>query len=168
MATARYCAKCYSDKEMDMSIVKLARITGTAAVLVAVPLVEALAQTQSPAPPGNDPPAATQPSASPATPQATPSTTSSEKKPAAAAATTANLVGIIAKSSDGADLGKVQSVMTEPGGKNSIGLKVGGFLGFGGHIVAVPDGKFNRVGDTVQVNMTADEVDKLPQTRGQK
>ena len=90
-----------------------------------------------------------------------PSTTPAEKK-AAAPAATGNLVGLTAKSSDGHSLGTVQSVMTEPGGKTGISLKVGGFLGFGAHLVEVPDGKFNRVGDTVQVNMTADEVNKLP------
>jgi len=47
-------------------------------------------------------------------------------------------------------------------------VKVGGFLGFGGHMVALPDGKFNRVGDTVEVNMMADEVQKLPQAVEQK
>ena|SRR5215468_10131614 len=42
------------------------------------------------------------------------------------------------------------------------------FLGFGGHIVAIPNGKFDRVGDTVQINMTADEVNKLPKAKTQK
>jgi hypothetical protein len=70
-------------------------------------------------------------------------------------------VGLSAKSSDGHNLGTVQNV-TGPGGKTGIGVKVGGFLGFGGHLVQIPDGKFNRAGDTLQVNMTADEVNKLP------
>ena len=78
------------------------------------------------------------------------------------------MVGLAVKSSDGTNLGTVRSVMTEPGGKTAIGIKVGGFLGFGGHMVAIPDGKFNRVGDTVQVNMTANEVHKLPQAVEQK
>jgi hypothetical protein len=56
----------------------------------------------------------------------------------------------------------------EPSGKSAIGLKVGGFLGFGGHMVAIPDGKFNRIGDTVQVNMTTDEVNRLPRAKTQK
>ena len=146
-----------------MSITRLARVSGTASVLVVMPVVAAIAQTQPPAPSAPSPPAATQPQASPppAAPQAMPSTTPAEKK-AAAPAATGNLVGLTAKSSDGHSLGTVQSVMTEPGGKTGISLKVGGFLGFGAHLVEVPDGKFNRVGDTVQVNMTADEVNKLP------
>jgi hypothetical protein len=56
----------------------------------------------------------------------------------------------------------------ERGGKvTAIGVKVGGFLGFGGHMVVIPDGKFNRVGNTVQINMTADEVHNLPEAKKQ-
>ena len=78
------------------------------------------------------------------------------------------MVGLTAKSSDGASLGTVYGVTMAPGGKvTAIGVKVGGFLGFGGHMVVIPDGKFNRVGDTVQINMTADEVHKLPEAKKQ-
>jgi sporulation protein YlmC with PRC-barrel domain len=133
-----------------------------------VSLATAIAQTQSPPTSPQSPPATTTPQTGPTpAPQATPSTTPAEKK-AAAPADTANLVGLAAKSSDGTDLGKVQSVIMEPNGKSAIGLKVGGFLGFGGHMVAIPDGKFNRIGDTVQVNMTTDEVNRLPQSKTQK
>ena len=152
-----------------MSIVKVARIAGTAGVLVAVPLVTAMAQTQSPPPSPATPPAVTAPQSGPpaAAPQATASPTTVEKK-TVASADTRNLVGLSAKGLDGSDLGPVHSVIANPGGKTTIGVKVGGFLGFGGHMVAIPDGKFNRVGDTVQVNMTADEVHKLPQAPEQK
>jgi len=152
-----------------MSIVKVARIAGTAAVLVAVPLVTAMAQTQSPPPSPTSPPAATTPemSAPPAAPQAMPSTTPSDEK-AAAPVANGNLVGLTAKSSEGTNLGIVHSVIAASGGKTTVGVKVGGFLGFGGHMVGIPDGKFNRVGDIVQVNMTADEVHKLPKVVEQK
>jgi PRC-barrel domain len=156
---------CYSEKEMRMS--KPARIIGTTAVLVAVPLVTAIAQTQSPPPSPQTPPAATTPQTAPPAPQTTPSTPPAEKKAAAPAATN-DLVGLAAKSSDGTDLGKVQSVIMLAGHKTAVGLKVGGFLGFGGHMVAIPDDKFNHIGDTVQVNMTADEVNKLPPAKDQK
>jgi len=56
----------------------------------------------------------------------------------------------------------------EPNGKTAIGVKVGGFLGFGGHLVAIPDGKYNRLGDTIEINMTVDEVNKLPRSKTQK
>jgi len=142
-----------------MRMSELARIIATTTVLVAVPLVTAIAQTQSPPP---SPPAATTPQTAPPAPapQTTPSTVPAEKKAAAPLAT--DMVGLTAKSSDGTNLGTVHSVATGPGGKVSIGVKVGGFLGFGGHMVAIPDDKFNRIGDTVQVNMSADEVNKLP------
>ena len=152
-----------------MSVIRLARIVGTAGVMVTVPFVVVLAQTQSPPPSSASPPAATKPefSAPSAAPQATPSTTPSEKK-AAAPATADQLVGLTAKSSEGTNLGTVQAVIMEPNGKTDIGLKVGGFLGFGGHIVAIPDGKYNRLGDTIAINMTADEVNKLPRSKTQK
>jgi hypothetical protein len=149
-----------------MSITQLIRIIGTAGVVVAVPLVTAMAQTQPPPPSPASPPAATQPqpSAPPAAPQAT---TPTDKK-AAAPAAIGDLVGLNAKSSDGTNLGTVYGATMEPGGKvTAIGVKVGGFLGFGGHMVVIPDGKFNRVGDTVQINMTADEVHKLPEAKKQ-
>jgi len=146
---------------MDMSIGRLVRITGATGVVMAVPLVVAIAQTQPPAPAPQNAPATTKPS-TPSTPSSPPS----DKNLAAPAST--NLVGLTAKSSDGTNLGTVHTVITNPGGKTAIGVKIGGFLGIGGHMVALPDGKFNRVGDTVEVNMTADEVQKLPQAVEQK
>ena len=152
-----------------MSVIRLAHIVGIAGVIVAVPLVTAMAQTQSPPPSPTSPPAASIPetSAPPTAPQAMPSKTPSDKN-AAASVPTDNLVGLTAKSSDGTNLGTVHSVIAVPGGKATIGVKVGGFLGFGGHMVGIPDGKFSRVGDIVQVNMTMDEVHKLPQATEQK
>jgi PRC-barrel domain protein len=147
-----------------MSIARRIRVIGTTSVVAVVPLATAMAQTQ-PDPSPASPPAATQPqpSATPAAPQATPT-----DKKAAASTAIGDLVGLTAKSSDGANLGTVYGVTMAPGGKvTAIGLKVGGFLGFGGHMVIIPDGKFNRVGDTVQINMTSDEVHKLPEAKKQ-
>lgn len=144
-----------------MSICRVVRITGVAGVVMLMPLTAALTQTQPPAPSAQSPPVATKPS-TPSTPSSPPS----DKEAAAPAPT--NLVGLTAKSSDGTNLGTVHSVITNPGGRTTIGVKVGGFLGLGGHMVALPDGKFNRVGDTVEVNMTAGEVEKLPQAVEQK
>jgi sporulation protein YlmC with PRC-barrel domain len=130
----------------------------------ALPLVTAMAQTQTPPPSSISPPAAMKPESS-VPPTASPTTPAERKATAPTAG--GSLVGLAVKSSDGTNLGTVQSVVTEPGGKTAIGIKVGGFLGFGGHMVAIPDGKFNRVGDTVRVNMTADEVNKLPKAEKQ-
>jgi len=148
-----------------MSIAQLIRVIGTTGVVVVVPLVTAMAQTQPNPPSPPNPPAVTQPqpTAPPAAPQAPPA-----DKKAAAPTAIGDLVGLTAKSSDGANLGTVYGVTMAPGGKvTAIGVKVGGFLGFGGHMVIIPDGKFNRVGDTVQINMTADEVHKLPEAKKQ-
>jgi PRC-barrel domain len=147
---------------MHMSVTKVARIAGTAGMLMTVPLVTAVAQTQSPPPSPPTPPTATTPQPN-APPAAAPPT---ERK--FAAPVFIELVGLAAKSSDGTNLGTVHTVVSNPGGKTTIGVRVGSFLGFGGHMVAIPDGKFNRMGDTVQVNMTADEVQKLPQAVEQK
>ena len=109
-----------------MSIAQLSRVIGTTGVVVVVPLVTAMAQTQPNPPSPAIPPAATQPP--PSAPPAAPT----DKK---------------------------------AGASTAIGVKVGGFLGFGGHMVIIPDGRFNRVGDTVQINMTSDEVHKLPEAK---
>jgi len=142
------------------------RPVGTAAVLAAVPVLSALAQTQSPAAPeAGTPPAATKPDAMPpaqrpTTPSAVPEMT--VKTPIKGDA----LVGLAVFSSDGSKLGAVHSVALAPDGNvSAIFLKTGGFLGFGGKIVAIPQGKFSRAADTIQVSMTADEVNKLPEAK---
>jgi hypothetical protein len=146
-------------------MMKSARMLGTTAVLVAVPLAWGVAQTQSPAPPQtNPPPSVVKPETN--TPQAQkevmPQTGSSQSK---TAATASSLIGLPALSSDGTKLGNILSVKASADGKvSAIVLRTGGFLGFGGHMVAIPEGKFTRMGDTVQVSMTADDVSKLPAT----
>ena len=152
-----------------MVVQKRARILTATAVLVAVPLVSAMAQTQPPASTETSPPpSATSPQTSAPPPASTPSTVPSEKK-AAVPTAARELAGLTAKSSDGSNLGTVQGVMVEPGGKvRAVLVKVGGFLGFGGHLVAIPDGKFTRTGDIVQIGMTADEVNKLPEVKTQQ
>jgi hypothetical protein len=135
-----------------------ARIIGTTAVLMVMPLATALAQTQSPPASPQSPPAAT-------VPQATPPATSPERK-FAAPSDTADLAGLTAKSSDGMNLGTVYGATMDPGGKvTRIALRVGGFLGFGAHMVILPEGSFRRVNDTLQVNMTRDDVNKLPRVK---
>jgi len=141
---------------------------GVAAIFVAVPVLSALAQTQSPAASeAGTPPAATKPDAMspaqrPTTPSAVPERT--VKTPAKGNA----LVGLTVFSSDGSKLGAVHSVASGPDGNvTAIYLKTGGFLGFGSKIVAIPLGKFTRAADTIQVGMTADEVSKLPEAKEQ-
>jgi hypothetical protein len=141
-----------------MRVTRPARNIGTTSVLVGMTLATAIAQTQSPPP-------SPQSSATAVAPQTTrwaASPARTEIKFGAPAAT-AELVGLTAKSSDGMNLGTVYGVTIEPGAKiTSVGVRVGGFLGFGAHLVVLPEGSFYRVNDTLQVNMTADEVNKLP------
>jgi sporulation protein YlmC with PRC-barrel domain len=151
-----------------MAFRKQARLLGAAAVLCGVPMV-VMAQTPSTTPAPSTPPAAKPqptptpgPAAQPSTPSKTPATTPSDKS---AAATKNPLIGLAVFSSDGSKLGTVHSV-TESGGKvSSIHIKTGGFLGFGGKLVAIPEGKFTRTGDNVQLAMTSDEVNKLPEVK---
>ena len=57
------------------------------------------------------------------------------------------MIGLAVFSSDGTKLGNVQSVVSAPDGKvTAIHIKSGGFLGFGGKLVSIPEGKFTRSG----------------------
>jgi PRC-barrel domain len=138
---------------------------GAAAVLAAVPVL-ALAQAQLPtAPEAGAPPAATKPDAM--SPAQRPTTPSADPEMTAKTPSTGNaLVGLAVFSSDGNKLGAVHSVASgSDGNVTAIYLKTGGFLGFGGKIVAIPLGKFTRAADIIQVSMTADEVSKLPEAK---
>ena len=78
------------------------------------------------------------------------------------------MIGLSIIASDGTKLGSVRSVAAGPDGKaTAIYLKTGGFLGFGGKIVAIPDGKFTRSTEAILVSMTADEVNNLPEAKEQ-
>jgi hypothetical protein len=145
------------------------RALTAAAVLASVPLV-ASAQTQSSPPPTTPPPSATKPDAAPTPmPPATRPTPPAPSNRSTTAPGKANpLVGLAVFSADGSKLGAVQSVDAEPDGKvKAIRIKTGGFLGFGGKLVAIPDGKFTKTGDNLQLSMTADEVSKLPEVKEQ-
>jgi hypothetical protein len=79
------------------------------------------------------------------------------------------LIGLTAISSDGSKVGDVRAVRTTPDGKvTALRVKSGGFLGFGGRIVEIPEGKFTRSGDTVRLSLTAEEVSKLPAAKDAK
>ena len=149
-----------------MTVLKPVRLLGTAAILATIPLLSAIAQTQSPPPSDTSaPPAVTKPEAvtPPAQREAMPPT-SPNQKTVAAPTTVAPTAGLAVLTSDGSKLGSIRSVKAGPDGKvSAIYLKTGGFLGFGGKIVAIPDGKFTRKGDTIQLSMSADEVGKLPE-----
>jgi PRC-barrel domain len=140
-----------------MTVITRARMVGTAALLVAFPFASAMAQTQAPLP------SQTEMVKRQTTPseqqQVTPPTNSGVVAP------NSSLVGLAAMSSDGRKLGSVQNVSTGPDGKTVIFLKTGGFLGFGGRVVAIPEGKFTRSGEFIQLGMTAEDVSKLPEAK---
>jgi hypothetical protein len=143
-----------------MTVITPARMLGTAALLVAVPFASAMAQTQAPVPSPTSPPEIVKP-------QTTPSEQRQALPPAKSGVVAPNssLVGLAVMSSDGRKLGSVQNVSTGPDGKTVIFLKTGSFLGFGGRVVAIPEGKFTRSGEFIQLGMTAEEVSKLPEAK---
>ena len=124
----------------------------------------ALAQTSPPSP---SPPPAAKPDAAPVQ-QTTPAP---EQKPTPApsktvTATAQTLVGKNAFSSDGTRIGDVRAVRTAPDGKiAALHIHTGGFLGFGGRIIEVPEGRFTFSGQDVRLNLTADEASKMPAVR---
>lgn len=148
-----------------MRIIKPLRLLG-AATLLSVSALAAMAQTTPPAP--SSPPAEKPPMNKPETapkPQATP--TPAPQKPSAAVKNEKHpMVGRNALSSDGSKAGDVRAVKTGPDGKvTAIQVKVGGFLGFGGKIVEVGQGKFTEKGDTIQLGYTSDELSNLPEVK---
>jgi hypothetical protein len=128
------------------------RLLGAAALL-SVTAIAAMAQQS----PSSQPPPASEkpPMAKPATPPG------AQAKPAAHP-----LVGHIAISKDGKKVGDVLAVKTGPDGKvTALHVRSGGFLGFGGKTVEIPESKFMQKGDTIQLTLTLEEVSKLPEVK---
>jgi PRC-barrel domain protein len=161
-----------------MPHLKLIRLIGAVVVLAGMPLLAASAQTPAPtAPaPGASPPAATTPDAPPTAPMTKPANPSESPataprrpdKSATAPGRVNSLVGLAVFSSDGNKMGTVHSVSSAPDGSvKAIHIKTGGFLGFGGKLVAIPEGRFAKSGENIQLGMSADEVSKLPAIKEQ-
>jgi PRC-barrel domain len=71
--------------------------------------------------------------------------------------------GLGVMTADGQKVGEVTAVKASPDGKvESIQVKTGGMLGFGGRTVNIPPTKFTVAGQNVQLSMTSAEVSKLP------
>ena len=150
-----------------MSISKRTRTLSVAALFACSPMA-VLAQTTTPATPER--PQATEPArpSDPAMKPAEPTRPAMPRTTEQTAPKVNPLVGLAVFSSDGSKLGNVHSVNVEPDGKvKAIHIKTGGFLGIGGKLVAIPDGKFTRAGDNIQVGLTSDEVSKLPEVKEQ-
>jgi hypothetical protein len=77
-----------------------------------------------------------------------------------------SLVGLNVFSADGTRVGEVRSVATGSKGEIvALHIRTGGFLGFGGRIVAIPEGKFIRSGQSVRLDLDADDVAGLPEVK---
>ena len=151
-----------------MKTLKPLRLLG-AATFLSVSALAAMAQSTPPAP--SSPPAEKPPMAKPDTAAPAPQTA-----PDAGTADVAESDdGAQGRASDGRQEhlivgrqqgGDVRAVKTGPDGKvTAIQIKVGGFLGFGGKIVEVPDTKFTQKGETIQLGYTSDELSKLPEVK---
>ena len=144
-----------------------ARILRAVLVLVAWPL--AAAAQQAPVQPPQDerlPPARTAPDTRPPAVRRRPKPPAVNPSEAPAAQPAQSLVGLDVFSSDGTRVGEVRSVNTGPGGDIvSLHVRTGGFLGFGGRIVAIPEGKFIRTGQSVRLDLNSDEVTGLPEVK---
>ena len=151
-----------------MPINKRTRMLGAAALFACSPLAVMAQTTMTPSTP--DRPSATEP-ARPADPAMKPTEPTRPALPRTTEQTAPKinpLIGLAVFSSDGSKLGNVHSVNVEPDGKvKAIHLKTGGFLGIGGKLVAIPEGKYTRAGDNIQLGMTSDEVSKLPEVKEQ-
>ena len=150
-----------------MSHLKLVRLVGACVVLAGAPWPTATAQAQAPSPPSpSAPSAAARPEQAPTPPAAAqPGVTG---KSATAPREANPLIRMAVFSSDGSKVGTVQRVSTGPNGSvKSLHIRTGGFLGFGARLVAIPEGRFTRIGDKIQLGMTADEVSKLPEVKEQ-
>src|SRR5262245_17989864 len=142
------------------------RLLGAAALL-SVSALAAAQQTPAPeaSPPAEKPPMAkpepaphNSPTPMPQKPATPPS--SSQAKPAHP------LMGLTAVSTDGSKIGDVRAVKTNPDGKvTALHVHSGGFLGFGGKIVEIPEGKFIQKGNNIELAFTAEEVSKLPRVK---
>lgn len=147
---------------MLKSQTQLSIIMYALAILATPPLTVSAQQAPVTPPPAekSDPPKGTAPSPDVAPSPKTPA------KPSGAPATQAaqDLVGLNAFSSDGTRVGEVRSVKTGSSGE-IVALRIhsGGFLGFGGRIVAIPQGKFIRSGQSIRLDFDSDEVKRLPE-----
>lgn len=128
----------------------------SAAALLTVSALAAAQQTPAPEPsqPSEKPPMAQKPATPPG---------SSEAKSAHP------LLGLTAVSSDGTNIGDVRAVKTTAEGRvTALHIQSGGFLGFGGKIVEIPEGQFTGTGNKIQLTFTAEQVSKLPAVKDRR
>jgi hypothetical protein len=150
------------------------RVVYALAIAIALPLTVSAQQTLAepgPTPaPGAAPPEKAAPPRSGAdmAPPASeaPAVKPSEAPVAPGAPVAQDLVGLNVFSSDGTRVGEVRAVNTGANGDIvALHIRTGGFLGFGGRIVAIPQGKFIRSGQSVRLDLDSEEVTGLPEVK---
>jgi hypothetical protein len=136
------------------------------AIVAALPLAVSAQQAQpqpEPPPAAKPAPPRTDPGADVPPPPKAPAVKPSE---APASPTAQDLVGLYVFSSDGTRIGEVRAVNTGSSGDIvALHIRTGGFLGFGGRIVAIPQGKFMRSGQSIRLDLDSDEVTGLPEVK---
>ncbi|HEY7550371.1 MAG TPA: PRC-barrel domain-containing protein [Hyphomicrobiaceae bacterium] len=154
---------------MELQIPRIAGVIVVlgGAILAGMPISHA---QQTPAQPIQPSPA--EPHPGPRGPKAEPSPQAApepQKAPAvrpSEAPAAQSLVGLNVYSADGTRVGEVRSVATGPKGEVvALRIRTGGFLGFGGRIVAIPEGKFIRSGQSIRLDLDADDVTGLPEVK---
>jgi sporulation protein YlmC with PRC-barrel domain len=150
------------------------RVAYALAILIALPLNASAQQAPTEPAPGAAPPEKVAPPRSGSGPDmAPPSPKAPAVKPAEAPVAPApgtpvaqDLVGLNVFSSDGTRVGEVRAVNTGADGDIvALHIRTGGFLGFGGRIVAIPQGKFIRSGQSVRLDLDSEEVTGLPEVK---
>jgi sporulation protein YlmC with PRC-barrel domain len=146
------------------------RLLWALAVSAALPLAASSAQQAQPeTPPGAAPPEKVAPPRTepdpPRSEMAPPPSKAPAVKPSEAPAAQ-DLVGLNVFSADGTRIGEVRGVNTDPSGDIvALHIRTGGFLGFGGRIVAIPQGKFIRSGQSIRLDLDSDQVTGLPEVK---
>jgi sporulation protein YlmC with PRC-barrel domain len=144
-------------------------ILSALAIVGALPLAASAQQAPSQPQPEPPPAAAPAPSRTQPSPDVVPPAPKAPAvKPSEAPATPTaqDLVGLNVFSSDGTRVGEVRAVNTASSGDIvALHIRTGGFLGFGGRIVAIPQGKFMRSGQSIRLDLDSDEVTGLPEVK---
>jgi PRC-barrel domain len=132
------------------------------AAIAAMLTMGGVAAAQQASPPASEAPAA--PSLQPVEPEVPPPAKAPAVTPseAPATSTTPGLVGLNVFSSDGTRIGEVRAIAAGANGAVELHVRTGGFLGFGGRIVAIPEGRYTRSGQSIRLNLDSSQINDLP------
>jgi hypothetical protein len=120
----------------------------------------AVAQQAPPTPPVESP---SSPSTQRVVPEVPPTKAPAvQPSEAPAESATPSLVGLDVFSSDGTRIGEVRAMGSGPNGAGELHVRTGGFLGFGGKIVAIPEGRYARSGQSIRLDLDSNQVNDLP------